>query len=415
MGDSADEAVPALIRSLRHINPHVRGNAAESLGKIGAGAERARSALESACRDEDGGVRSQAIRALGALGSTDVSWQAVLTGLQDADPQVRAAAVQALGIWGEHNAKTLEWLLRLLEDTNEQVRMQVVEVLPKLVGATPAVIEGLCRRLRDDDSVLIQFHVAQALSKLGPAATAAGGALLCVAQTAEVTVREQAMRAIAMIQPPEAGEAFASGLKDADGEIRKMASAGWMKAAAVPEAVVPALIEALRDPEIQVRANAAHALARLDVLPAAAVPLLIACTSDANDGLRINAALALKLATGNLVALAMDHLVEDGNLRIRLIAAGWLLSVNSLHPQAGPVVRESLDDPTLRLRQAALALLKSLGPSAASFLDIIRVRATLEEDPELREALAQFAGQLDIQPAPASPLADYEVEADLKM
>jgi HEAT repeat protein len=405
MGDSADEAVPALIRSLRHINPHVRGNAAESLGKMGAAAERARSALEISCRDEDGGVRSQALRALGALGSTGDSWQAVLTGLQDADPQVRTAAVQSMGNWGEPKEEALRWLVRLLEDANEQVRMQVADVLPKLAGATSEVIEGLCRRLLEDDSVLIQFHVAQALSKLGPAAAAAGGALLCVAQTAEVTVREQAMRAIAMIQPPEAGAAFTSGLKDADGEIRKMASAGWMKAAAIPEAVVPALIEALRDPEIQVRANASHALARLDVLPVAAIPSLIACTGDANDGLRINAALALKLATGNTVALAMEHLVEDANLRICLIAASWLLSVNATHAQASAVVRESLGNPTVRLRQAALALLKSLGPGAATFLDIIRSRTTLEEEPELREALAQLAGQLDVQPAAAARVA----------
>jgi HEAT repeat protein len=285
----------------------------------------------------------------------------------------------------------------LLEDANEQVKVQVAEVLPKLAGATPAVIDGLCRRLLQDDSVLVQFHVAQALSKLGPAAAAAGGPLLRAAQTAEVTVREQAMRAIAMIQPPEAATAFASGLKDADGEIRKMASAGWMKLAGIPEEAIPALVEALRDPEIQVRANAAHALARLDPLPYAAVPLLIACTADANDGLRINAALALKLATGAAVTEAMEHLVEDANLRIRLIAASSLLSVNPGHAQAGAVVRETLNDPTVRLRQAALALVQSLGAGGALFVDTLRLRAELEEEPELRDALVQLVGQLDIQ------------------
>ena len=79
MGDSADEAIPALIRALRHINPQVRGNAAESLGKMVAASPRsglspangrngkfkARQALNGACQDEDNGVRSQAIRALG--------------------------------------------------------------------------------------------------------------------------------------------------------------------------------------------------------------------------------------------------------------------------------------------------------------------------------------------------------------
>jgi HEAT repeat protein len=400
MGDSADEAVPALMRALRHINPHVRGNAAESLGKMGTAAVRARRALESACRDEDGAVRGQAVRALGALAPPKASWQVVLSGFQDADPQVRTAAVEAVSQWGEPDEAALRSLMPLLDDPNDQVRMKVAEVLPKLAGATPAVIDGLCRRLLEDDSVLVQFYAAQALSKLGPAAAAAGGALLRAAQTMEVAVREQAMRAIAMIQPPEAAMAFASGLRDADGEIRKMASAGWMKAAAVPEEVIPALVEALRDPEVQVRANAAHALARLAVLPAAAVPLLIICTGNPNDGLRMNAALALKLAPANAVAGPMELLVEDANLRIRFIAASALLSLNQDHARAGAVLVEALSDPTIRLRQAALALVKTLGVGGGPFLETVQLRIGLEEEPELQEALAQLVEQLDTKIPP---------------
>ena len=397
MGDSADEAVPALIRSLQHMNTQVRRNAAESLGKMGPGAAKARPFLEKACLDEDGGVRSQAIRALGALGPTAASRQKAILGLQDADPQVRTAAVEAIGQWGETDEAVLSRLLPLLEDTNDQVKVRVAEVLPRLAGAAPAVIEGLCRRLLEDESVLVQFEAAQALSKLGPAAVAAGAPLLRAAQTAEVTVREQAMRAIAMIQPPEAAAAFASGLTDADGEIRKMASAGWMKASAIPEDVIPGLVEALRDPEVQVRANAAHALARLDSLPESAVPLLIACTADSNDGLRINAANALKQATGGEVREAMEHLVEDANLRIRLIAASFLLSIDPIHAQAIVVVTETLNDPTVRLRQAALALVKSLNAGAVAFLDALRLRVTLEEEPDLRAALLELVEQAGAQ------------------
>ncbi len=396
MGESADEAVPALMRALRHINPQVRGNAAESLGKMGAAASltMARSALESACSDDDGVVRGHALRALAAFGPMATSWPAVLTGMQDTDPQVRTAAVEAVGQWGEANDAALGRLMLLLEDANDRVKVQVAHVLPKLVGATPAVIEGLCRRLLDDNSVLVQCSAAQALSKLGHAAAAAGGPLLRAAQTMEVTVREQAMRAIAMIQPPQAGTAFASGLKDADGEIRKKASAGWMKAAAIPEEVIPALVEALRDPEVQVRANAAHALSRLDALPAAAVPLLIACTADANDGLRMNAALALKLATGSEVTEAMEHLLEDANLRIRFIAASAILPLNPGHAEAGAVLVEALSDQTVRLRHASLALAESLGTGGASFLESLTLRARIEKDTELREVLNRLVEQL---------------------
>ena len=283
----------------------------------------------------------------------------------------------------------------LLEDANDQVKVEVTKVLPRLAGATPAVIDGLCRRLLEDDSDWVQVHAALALGKLGPAAAAAGGPLLRAAQTGEVSVREQAMRAIAMIQPPETAQAFAAGLKDACGDIRRVASAGWMNAAAIPEEAIPALVEALRDPEVQVRANAAHALARLDALPAAAIPLLIECTADANDGLRMNAAMALKLAPAGAVVEVMQHLVADPNSRVRLIAASSLLAAEPGNTQAGAVLVEALGDPALRVREAALELVESLGTGGAAFLEVLKERDGLEEEAESRITLTRIIERLE--------------------
>lgn len=400
MGDSADGAVPALVRSLVHLNPLVRSNAAEALGKMGGVAAGVRPALEKACRDEDGGVRSQATRALGTIGpATPASAKLVLAGFQDADPLVRAAAVESVGRWGEPSAAALSGLIPLLEDANDQVKVEVTRVLPKLAGATPAVIDGLCRRLLEDDSAWVQVHAALALGKLGPAAAGAGGPLLRAAQTGEVSVREQAMRALAMIQPPEATQAFAAGLKDACGDIRMVASGGWMKAASIPEEVIPALVEALRDPEVQVRANAANALARLDTLPAEALPLLVECTAHANEGLRMNAAMALRLAPAAAVSEPMQHLIADPNSRVRLIAAGSLLSTEPSNTTAAAVVVEALADPALRVRKAALELVESLGTGGAIFLEELKKRAELEGEAEVRGTLARLIERLESQVA----------------
>ena len=80
------------------------------------------------------------------------SVQLVLAGLQDADPLVRAAAVESMGRWGEASEANLSGLAPLLEDANDQVKVEAIKALPKLAGATPAVIDGLCRRLLEDDS-----------------------------------------------------------------------------------------------------------------------------------------------------------------------------------------------------------------------------------------------------------------------
>ncbi len=403
MGEGADGAIPALVRSLKHLNPQVRGNAAEALGRLGPAAASARPALEKAAIDEDGEVRGQATRALGEIGGpTPGSTRIVLAGFHDDDPLVRAAAVESIGRWGEATEPAIQGLLALLEDSNDQVKVETMKVLPKLAGGTPEVIDGLCRRLKDDDSAWVQLQAALALGQLGAAAVSAGGPLLLAAQTGEVGVREQAMRAIAMIQPPETAQALVSGIKDASGDIRIVASAGWIKAAAIPEEAVPGLIDSLRDPELQVRSNVAHALARLDELPAEAVPLLIACAGEPDEGLRLRAVMALKLAPAAAVDEAMRRLVADPNPRIRLIASASRLSLNADDPEAVAVVKEALGDPSARVRKAALDLLDSLGASGVGFLDSLKSREGPEDDDALKEVIRQLIERLaaTVEPTP---------------
>lgn len=395
MGESADGAIPALVRSLGHLNPQVRGNAAEAIGRLGDGASAARGSLENAAGDEDGAVRGQATRALGLIGEpTPETARVVLAGFHDADPLVRAAAIEAVGRWREPGDDAVSGMVALLEDANDQVKVEAAKVLPKLAGATPAVIDGLCRRLLEDDSAWVQVHAALALGQLGPAAVSAGAPLLRAAQTAEVDVREQAMRAIARIQPPETTEALAAGLKDASGEIRVIASAGWMNAESIPDEVIPALVDTLRDPEIQARSNAAHALARLDALPASAVPLLVECTAEPHDGLRINAAMALRLAPADAVEGVMRQLVADPNSRVRLIAAGSILAAEPDSAEAAAVLVEALADPALRVRKAALELIDSLGEGGVNFLDALKARDGLEGESALREMAARLVDRL---------------------
>lgn len=358
MGAGADEAIPALVRSLTHANLQVRVNAAEALGKLGPNAAAAVPALERAAKDADGGVRLGAIRALGAVGPpTPESVRVVRAALADPDPQARAAAAEAFGTWGQADEATQADLLGLLDDTNDEVKARVARILPKLIGATPAVVDGLTRRLAEDDGDWVRVEAARALGQLGAAAAPAGAALLRAAQTGEVALREEAMRAMAVAQPPEAAAAFTSGLRDAEAQVRKLASAGWRKAVAVPEEAIPALIEALLDPEIQVRANAAHALSRLETLPIEAIAPLAACASHSDAGLRLSAALALQGAKGRAATDALHALLDDPNPRLRLIAARRVLVEDATDAEAIAVVSDALASPTEGIRKAAAELM----------------------------------------------------------
>jgi HEAT repeat protein len=396
MGAGADEAIPALVRSLRHPNPQVRANTAEALGKLGRAAAAAVTALDRAAGDEDGGVRLAAVRALGAIGRpTPESARVVRGALADPEPQARAAAAEAFGAWGEADEATRADLLALLDDANDEVKARAARVLPKLAGATPAVVDGLTRRLAEDDSDWVRVVAARALGQLGAAAAPAGAALLRAARTGEVGLREEAMRALAVAQLPEAAEAFTSGLRDAEPQVRVLASAGWRKATAVPEEAVPALVEALHDPEVQVRANAAFALGRLDPVPDEAIPLLAECAAHPDAGLRLNAALALQAAPGRAAADALQPLLDDPNPRLRLIAARRLLAEGPADPGAVAVVADALAAPAAGIRQAAADLVGGVGPTAGAVLDVVRGRVETETDPDVRGFLADAVGRLE--------------------
>jgi HEAT repeat protein len=218
-------------------------------------------AVERMANDADGGVRAASIRALGRFGPpTESTLRLARSAFVDPDPQVRAATVSTIGVWDLPVEQMVADLIPLLQEPNDEVKVQVAEVLPRCVGSAESVVEKLSQTLAEDVSPLVQIAVALALAKLGPLASAAGPTLLRVGQTGEAGVREQAMRAMVMIQPPEAQEGFVLGLIDPVPEVRVVASAGWIKAASVPSDVAPALIQALRDPETQVRANVAFAL-----------------------------------------------------------------------------------------------------------------------------------------------------------
>ena len=58
----------------------------------------------------------------------------------------------------------------------------------------------------------------------------------------------------------------------------------------------------------------------------------------------------------------MQHLVADPNSRVRLIAASSLLVAEPGNALAGAVLAASLEDPVLRVREAALELLERSRP-----------------------------------------------------
>ena len=171
------------------------------------------------------------------------------------------------------------------------------------------------------------------------------------------------MRAVAMIQPPEAAEAFTG--RDDGREPRG------------PQGGVGRVDEGGRDPggggpgpgRGAARPGGPGAGERRprpvparDGLPAEAVPLLAECAADPNDGLRTERRGGPgERGPGRPAADTLRRLVEDPNSRIRLIAAGAVLAEDPADAAAGEVVAAALADPALRLRRVGLDVVASLG------------------------------------------------------
>jgi HEAT repeat protein len=266
--------------------------------------------------------------------------------------------------------------------------------------------------LLEDDNPAVQALTAQALGRLGTTAAPAGETLLRLTQAGEANVREHAVRAVAQIQPPQAVAAFLAGLKDAQPEVRKLASAGLIKVAEMPPEVTPALVEALRDPEAQVRANAARVLSRLPELPAESLAPLIDCASDLDDKVRLSAVLALRSAPPARLRDAFAHLLADPNPRLRLLAAGSLLDADPTDPEAAAALVQALADPAPRVRRSALDWIEAHDFRGEGLLEALQQRAESETEPELSDLLAQVIERLERQKAenlkslPMYPFAD---------
>jgi HEAT repeat protein len=393
IGESAADAAPALTRSLHHANSEVRARAAAALGKIGEPARAALPELTAAAADPVAEVRRQAAAALAEVGGlTPPARQAVLTALRDAHPDVRAAAVEAVGRLPDLHGAGSDGVLTAGEDVSEVVRAAAAAALARLTGPLTPRLEGLIRLLRDA-APSVQIEAALALGRLGGDAAAAGSALQEAARTERADVRAQALRALALIQPPEAAAAFVAGLSDAESEVRKLASAGLIKAA-IPYEVLSEIISALHDHEPQVRSNAARVLARLKELPDEAVAPLRDCLADADDGVRLHAALALRAASRPLATPAFQDLLSVADLRLRLLAAGFFLEEDPAHAEAGATLVACLTNSSRPLRKAAQELIESLGPRAAALAEVLRQQLNQVSDPEISGLIEQLSASL---------------------
>ena len=159
---------------------------------MGEAAASAASALEKAARDEDADVRAQAAHALGVVMHHATEDHILLTLTEDVDPSVRAAAVEALGKRGDTDQEIVGALLRALSDPADPVKVEATKALPPWSDqrSRPSTAYVPC-----STPTVLGCRFTPRWVWVGSVRPPLKRARhCCAAQTAELSVREQAMR-----------------------------------------------------------------------------------------------------------------------------------------------------------------------------------------------------------------------------
>jgi HEAT repeat protein len=198
---SGESGLPALTAALKR--PESRGQAAVLLGRIGPAAHTAVPALAESIGDENPEVRREVLYALGAIiadkGPADPR---IVAALDDPELRVRATAAYALGRAGASAKGAVPKLKTHLESDDQLVRVvsawALAHIAPQdaqMVGTiVPVLIHGT-----KNDSYTVRRGAADALGRLGPAASSAMASLKALESDPDASVRAAAAAAIEKI------------------------------------------------------------------------------------------------------------------------------------------------------------------------------------------------------------------------
>lgn len=202
----------------------------------------------------------------------------LITALRSADPTVRLQGATAAAQTVDPLA--LKALVRLLSDTNREVRRAAVSTLPQYNTFAPSlVVDSLAGKLNDPDPEIRRL-AAQTLTSFDTDGTWAA-LTRTMLKSADTQLRLQITQQLAGKRQPIVRAALEKLLSSVDDALR-LAAVNSLSSLPNPD-VSPLLVRALDDPEPAVRRAAANALAgRNDSAAEAAMVVALTTHSDAH-------------------------------------------------------------------------------------------------------------------------------------
>jgi HEAT repeat protein len=206
LGPLARSALPDLCAALKDADPRTASGAAQALGSMGTDAAEAVPALAEAMRGTNIVLCRLASKALSQIGPPALG--TLIAHLQHADPFVRGESALAIGWMGVAARTAVPFLARVVRGPESALHRT-----PGPLSFTPPAISNS----RDSDSITppqvtgegggaesgdvnCRVFAAQALGRIGPAASSALTDLRDAATSGPESVRQAAQQAVRLIQ-----------------------------------------------------------------------------------------------------------------------------------------------------------------------------------------------------------------------
>lgn len=407
----AAKTVPVLVECLADRNFNIRVAATTSLGAIRPMPPAAMEGLIRALRDEDGDVQHAAAEALGKLGDDAVPAIPALTDMLKSRQTYRYShpviprpvaetAARALGALGPRAREAMPALLDLIRDRkgtferygpddkcdNYESRGEAAIAAARIDPQSDALVRVLGQSLQEDDR--IRGEVAVALALVGPKAkdmvpllmrftepnSRFRGELNCAC--AVVAIEPDNALATRIILDNLLQESTPFG--DDDWNLLRTA---LVRAKAGSRPAIPVLVGLVKDLSKD-QENAARTLATFGPQAQSAIPDLLELLAEKWQLSRQEFIVTLQQIASEKSAPLLAAL-KSPNVDVRL----GVVEVLGHFPGALPLITESLNDPSARVRLASLRSLAKLGSSAKPAIP--QIRKLLQVDSRtIREAAA---------------------------
>jgi HEAT repeat protein len=397
MGADAKSAVSALATLLGDKQEYMnREAAAVALQKLGPDAQPAVPALIEALKDTGGVVAYESTKALGAIGpGAKAAVPALTEALKDERILIRNGAAVALGYIGKDAQAAADGLLAMLKDKESSLRIAAAEALGR-IGADSAKTAPVLIECLNDEAVI--KPAIQALGDMTPSPPNAIPGLISALKNRNAEVRLAAVDVLIKFapRPPEISSALAAAMKDRDENVHLAAA----KAIAAGDAqansrIIPELIDALIHGDHLVSPVAAEALKKQGDSIAPDLARLL--TQDFDSRRAVWPLLSQLGPAGKAVAVnAMTDMYQKGDRNTRRAIVNMLKDFGADGALGIPILIECFKENDTAMNNAAREALRKIGAAAAPALS----EALKHKDVSVRQNAANLLAE--IGPAGAS-------------